>query len=74
MTKLLFPQYLWRIAARNGKPLMLRRGNTPDEPLKKSFRKDEGIWRYFPIGILDYCDIDDAKLYSRNHHWDWLSS
>ena len=67
-----FPQYLWRIGCRNG-CLMIRRGNTPDEPVEKALRKDEGIWRHFPIGILPTCDVEDAKRYSRDHPWDWFN-
>ena len=70
-----FPQYLWRIGTRYG-PLLIRRGNTIDEPIEKCLRKDIhyiDLHRAFPIGILDHCDISDAKRYSKDHNWDWFN-
>lgn len=71
-----FPQYLWRIAIA-GVPLLIRRGNTCDEPLEKFERKDRPLYEPFLgesiIGVLDHCDIDDANVYSASHRWDWLN-
>lgn len=75
-----FPQYLWRIGTRDGW-VLLRRGNTPDEPIEKSLRKDGDVWAMyrqkrcepFPIGVSDHCGLEDKALYSSNHPWDWLN-
>lgn len=75
-----FPQYLWTIRNRNGW-LELRRGNDINEPIKKYLRKDYA-WRepayrkatgqdVSPVGVTEFNNIDAAKLYSRNHPWDW---
>lgn len=65
-----FPQYLWRVGL-DAKPWVLRRGNDCNEPLTKCIRKDypPGI-----VGVLDHCEIGDAKHYTRSHMWNWLNS
>ncbi len=71
-----FPQYLWQIGTRHG-PIMLRRGNTPEEALEKCLAKDVGYSDFshwmLPVGAVDCCEIDDAKLYSTSHNWDWMN-
>ena len=67
-----FPQYLWRIATREG-AICLRRGNTPDEALAKEYSESipSGL---LPIGISDHCEIRDKQRYNQNHPWDWMNS
>lgn len=68
-----FPQYLWRIGTKDT-ALLIRRGNTINEPMEKFDRKDRHLFGNILVGILDYCEIDDAKKYSETHHWDWMYS
>ena len=65
-----FPQYLWRIGVYEH-PWMVRRGNDCNEPIEKCLRKDHP--KYI-IGVMSYCGIFDAIIYSRGHDWDWMNS
>lgn len=80
-----FPQYLWRLRyAPYGTPrfgqvaVYIRRGNTPEEAADKGVVKDlpeleQIIGKPMLVGVLDTCDIDDARRYNTNHRWDWLN-
>jgi uncharacterized protein YbbK (DUF523 family) len=78
-----FPQYLWRIQV-NGEDIMIRRGHDSREPITKYLRKDrrrvEALWRrargevVIVAGVSPVCGVEDAMLYSSNHHWDWFNA